>query len=219
MTTTTTDTSTGQLTEYKLFIGGEWTPAQDGGTFETIDPYKGTPWATIPAAGQADVDRAVRAARRAFEEGPWPQMSGRERGRLLMKLGELIRRDADHLARIETRDNGKLLREMTGQVSVLIPEAYEYYAGYADKVGADVFPSGKTNFLIYGSREPIGVAVGITAWNSPLLFFTLKAGPALAAGCTLIIKPAEQTSASSLELCKLIEEAGFPPGVVNVVTG
>jgi aldehyde dehydrogenase (NAD+) len=213
----TTDSE--QLTEYQMFIDGEWTLAEDGETFPTIDPYRGKTWATLPKAGAADVDRAVRAARRAFEEGPWSQTTGRERARLMLKLAELIRRDAEKLARLETRDNGKLLREMNGQLSVLIPESWEYFAGWADKLHSEVFPTGKPNFLVYGMREPIGVVAGITAWNSPLLFFMFKTAPALAAGCTCVVKPAEQTSASSLELCHLIEEAGFPPGVVNVITG
>lgn len=210
--------STEKLTEYRMFIDGEWTLAQDGETFPTIDPYRGTPWATLPKASAVDVDRAVSAARRAFDEGPWSKTTGRERGKLMIKLAELIRRDAEKLARLETRDNGKLLREMSGQLA-LIPEAWEYFAGWADKLHSEVFPTGKPNFLVYGLREPIGVVAGITAWNSPLLFFMFKTAPALAAGCTCVVKPAEQTSASSLELCRLIEEAGFPPGVVNVITG
>lgn len=217
-TETTTTVGDAQLTKYQLYVDGKWSDAQGGDTFETIDPYQGKPWAHIPQAGEADVDRAVQAARTAFDGGAWPKLSGKERGRLLMKLAELIRRDADRLARLETRENGKLLKEMNGQL-VLIPEVYEYFAGWADKIHGDVLPTDKTNFLVYGVREPVGVVVGITAWNSPLLFASFKAAPALAAGCTIIIKPAPQTSASTLELAKLFEEAGFPPGVFNVITG
>ena len=218
MATTEISPASEQITRYQLYIGGEWTDAQDGGTFPSLDPFKGRPWAEIPHAGRADVDRAVRAARRAFEEGAWPAMAGKDRRRLLLRLAQLVARDADHLARTETRDNGKLLREMTGQ-QVLIQDAYEYYAGWADKLDGEVLASDKPNFFIYTMREPVGVVAGITAWNSPLLFAALKAGPALATGCTLVLKPAEQTSASTLELAKLVEEAGFPPGVFNVVTG
>ena len=218
MAATTTPQAPEQLTRYQLYIGGEWTDAQDGATAQSINPYTGAPWAEIPQAGEADVDRAVRAARTAFEEGPWPAMTGRDRRRLLLRLAQLVERDADHLARTETRDNGKLLREMAGQ-QILIQDAYEYYAGWADKIAGEVLPSDKSNFLIYSVREPVGVVAGITAWNSPLLFAAFKIGPALATGCTLVLKPAEQTSASTLELARLAEEAGVPPGVINVVCG
>ena len=218
MATVTSPQSSEQITRYQLYIGGEWTDAQDGSTFTSTNPFTGKPWAEIPQAGAADVDRAVRAARKAFEEGPWPAMTGKERRRLMLRLAQLIERDADHLARTETRDNGKLLREMAGQ-QILIQDAYEYYAGWADKLNGDQLSTDKPNFLVYTMREPVGVVAGITAWNSPLLFACFKAGPAFATGCTLVIKPAEQTSASTLELAKLVEEAGFPPGVFNVVTG
>jgi acyl-CoA reductase-like NAD-dependent aldehyde dehydrogenase len=218
MSTLTPPETTEKLTRYQLYIGGEWVDAEGGATAQSINPYTGAAWAEIPQASHADVDRAVKAARAAFEQGPWPAMTGRDRRRLLLKLAQLVERDADHLARTETRDNGKLLREMAGQ-QILIQDAYEYFAGWADKIAGEVLPSDKPNFLIFSTREPIGVVAGITAWNSPLLFACFKMGPALATGCTVVLKPAEQTSASTLELAKLAEEAGFPPGVINVVTG
>jgi len=207
-----------ELVQYSMLVGGEWADASDGTTFESIDPFRGTAWAAIPSASGVDVDRAVSAARAAFDEGEWPRLPGKERARLMRRLAELIRRDAESLAATETRDNGKLLREMRGQLAIM-PDWYEYFAGWADKLVGDVLPTDRSNFLVYSVREPIGVVAAITAWNSPLLLATFKLGPALAAGCTFVIKPAEQTSASTLEFARLFEEAGFPPGVVNVVTG
>lgn len=209
---------TGGLQAYKMYIGGEWVDALTGETYASLDPYAGKPWATVPQAGKEDVDRAVRAARKAFEEGPWPSMTGAQRGKLLRKLAELLEERGEAIARIETRDNGKLLREMSGQLKV-IPEWYHYYAGAADKIFGDVIPSAKPNFVTYTVREPIGVVGAIAAWNSPMLFIAMKAAPALAAGCTFVLKPAPQTPISALEFAKLVEEAGFPPGVFNVVTG
>ena len=207
-----------ELVRYSLFIGGEWTDPSDGTSFESVDPFRGTAWAEIPSASAADVDRVVAAARAAFDEGEWPRLPGKERARLMRRLAELLRRDSASLAATETRDNGKLLREMSGQLAIM-PEWYEYFAGWADKLVGDVLPTDRSNFLVYSVREPIGVVGAITAWNSPLLLATFKLAPALAAGCTVVIKPAEQTSASTLEFARLIDEAGFPPGVVNVVTG
>lgn len=210
--------STIDMARYSLFIDGGWSDALDGAFFESIDPFRGIPWATIASASAEDVDRAVKSARRAFDEGEWRRLPGKERARLMRKLADLIRRDGDALASIETRDNGKLLREMSGQLAAM-PEWYEYFAGWADKLVGDVLPTDRSNFLVYSVHEPIGVVAAITAWNSPLLLATFKLAPALAAGCTVVIKPAEQTSASTLEFARLVDEAGFPAGVVNVVTG
>lgn len=210
--------SKSELQTYKMFIGGEWVEALSGNTYSSLDPYAGKPWATVPQAGPEDVDRAVKAARKAFEEGSWPQMSGAQRGKLLRKVAELLEARGEEIARIESRDNGKLLREMSGQLKV-IPEWYHYYAGAADKIFGDVIPNAKPNFISYTVREPLGVVGAIAAWNSPMLFIAMKAAPALAAGCTFVLKPAPQTPVSALEFAKLIEEAGFPPGVFNVVTG
>lgn len=207
-----------RLENYQMFIGGQWTSALSGRTRETIDPYRARPWATVPDAGPEDVDRAVAAARIAFDEGPWPRLSGKERGRLLRGLAALLRENGDRLARTETRDNGKLLRETSGQMQV-IPDWFDYFAGAADKIEGSVIPTDKPNFLCYTLREPIGVVAAISPWNSPLLLTTFKLAPALAAGCTFVLKPASVTPASSLELAKLVQSAGIPDGVFNVVTG
>lgn len=213
-----TATTGSGLKRYQMYIDGQWVDAVSGKTFETIDPFRGTAWATVPEAGAEDVDRAVQAARKAFDEGPWPRMTAKERARYLRRLADLIRRDADYLAEIETRDNGKLYREMRGQLEV-IPDWFDYYAGAADKLHGEVVPTDKPNFLVYTLREPVGVVGAITPWNSPLLLTTFKMAPALAVGCTFVLKPAEQTPVSALELAKLVHEAGIPAGVFNVITG
>jgi acyl-CoA reductase-like NAD-dependent aldehyde dehydrogenase len=208
----------GEVREYRMLVGGEWVEALSGKTFESINPYTGRVWATAPEAAEEDVDRAVRAAREAFDEGPWGKMTGTQRARLTRRLAELIVENAENLAVVESTDNGKLLREMGQQLGAL-PEWYYYFAGAADKIQGQTIPSDKPNFLVYTRREPVGVVGAIVPWNSPLLLLTWKLAPALAAGCTFVAKPAEQTSASTLEFAKLFEEAGFPPGVFNVVTG
>jgi (Z)-2-((N-methylformamido)methylene)-5-hydroxybutyrolactone dehydrogenase len=203
---------------YQMYIGGEWVDARGGETFESVDPFTGRVWADIPRAGAADVDDAVRAARSAFDGGPWRHTTAAERGRMMRRLGELIAVRAREVAIVESMDNGKLLREMEGQLRGL-PAYYEYFAGAADKVHGDTIPSDKANFFIYTVREPVGVVGAITPWNSPILLMSWKLAPALAAGCTFVVKPAEQAPASTLEFAKLVDEAGFPPGVFNVVTG
>jgi acyl-CoA reductase-like NAD-dependent aldehyde dehydrogenase len=206
-----------RLEEYAMVIDGKPVAAESGRTHDSIDPYTGQPWARVPDAGAADVERAVAAARAALR-GPWGQLTATQRGKLLRRLGDLIARDAQHLGELETRDNGKLLREMAGQCAYL-PEWFYYYAGLADKLEGSVIPSDKPNYLVYTRHEPVGVVAAIVPWNSPLLLLTWKLAPALAAGCTLVVKPSDYTPVSTLELAKLVEEAGFPPGVVNVVTG
>lgn len=208
----------GEVRQYQMFVGGEWVDARSGETFESINPYTGKAWATAPEAGEEDVDLAVRAARRAFDEGPWGMMTGTERARLIRRLADHIAENAEQLARVESTDNGKLLREMGGQLKAL-PEWYYYFAGAADKIQGETIPSDKPNFFVYTRREPVGVVGAIVPWNSPLLLLTFKLATALAAGCTIVVKPAEQTPASILEFAKLFEEADFPPGVFNVVTG
>jgi (Z)-2-((N-methylformamido)methylene)-5-hydroxybutyrolactone dehydrogenase len=207
-----------EVRQYKMLVGGEWVNARSGKTFESINPYTGRVWATAPEAGEEDVDRAVRAAREAFDEGPWGKMTGTERARLIRRLADLLAENAEDIAQVESTDNGKLLREMGGQLKAL-PEWYYYFAGAADKIQGETIPSDKPNFFVYTRREPIGVVGAIVAWNSPLLLLTFKLAPALAAGCTFVAKTAEQTPASALEFAKLFEEAGFPPGVFNVVSG
>jgi len=206
------------MQKYQLYIGGEYAPPASGKWFDSYNPYTGEVWAQIAQGNAEDADRAVRAAHRALTEGPWPQLSASERGLLLHKLGALVARDAKKLAETEVRDNGKLIAEMQGQLNY-IPQWYYYFGGLADKIQGAVIPLDKKGFFNFTRHEPLGVVVAITPWNSPLLLTAWKLAPALAAGNTVVIKPSEFTSASTLEFVKLFEEAGFPPGVVNVVTG
>lgn len=207
-----------QLPQYKMFIVGEWIAAKSGEWFESFDPYAGKTWAMVARGGAADVDEAVSAAHTAFTSGEWPKLKASQRGALLRRLGDLIARDAEKLAALEVRDNGKLLAEMSGQIRYL-PQWYYYYGGLADKIEGSVIPIDKADVFNFTRHEPVGVVAAISPWNSPLLLTSWKLAPALAAGCTLVVKPSEHTSVSMLELCKLIEEAGFPKGVINVVTG
>ena len=209
---------TESVREYKMLVGGEWLDAHSGAAFETVNPYTGKVWATAPDAGAEDVDRAVRAAREAFDSGPWGTMTGTQRARVIRRLAELVAENAEAIALVESTDNGKLLREMSGQLKAL-PEYYHYFAGAADKIHGDTIPSDKPNFFVYTRREPVGVVGMVVPWNSPVLLLSWKLATALAAGCTVVAKPAEQTPASTLEFAQLFEEAGFPPGVFNVVTG
>ena len=206
------------LPEYQLYIRGRFVPAASGKTTQSENPYTGAAWATVPEAGPEDVNLAVLAARSALDDGPWGRLTGRQRSKLIHKLAQLLARDADLLGEVETRDNGKLLREMQGQCRAL-PEWYEYYAGAADKLHGETIPSDKPNYFIYTRREPVGVVAAVIPWNSPLLLLTWKLAPLLAAGCTVVVKPADQTPVSALEFARRVEEAGFPAGVFNVVTG
>ena len=212
------DTASASLTRYKMFIGGAWTDAASGATFESENPFTGKPWAAIPRGGVEDVDRAVRASHKAYTQGEWPRLTATQRGALLRKLGDLIGPKAKHLAEIEVRDNGKLISEMSAQTAYMA-QWYYYFGGLADKVEGAVLPLDKPDVLNYTRHEPLGVVAAIVPWNSPLLLTAWKLAPALAAGNTVVLKPSEFTSASLLEFMKLVEEAGFPPGVVNVVTG
>lgn len=203
---------------YKMYIDGEWVDSSSGDTFETYNPYTGKPWAYIPRGNATDVDSAVEAAARAMDNPQWCDMHPSQRGRLMMRLGDLIKENAQSLAETEVRDNGKLLAEMQGQLRYL-PEWYYYFGGLADKIEGSIPPSDKPGIYNFVRREPIGVVAAIGPWNSPLLLTTYKICPALAAGCSIVIKPSEFTSASMLEFCELVEKAGFPKGVFNVVTG
>ena len=218
MSTPSVASQSSDRTHYKMYIGGEWVDAADGEVFDTMNPYTGRAWATIPRGRAADAERAVAAAKTAFESGDWPKLTATNRGHLLRRLADLITESAEHLARIEVIDNGKLINEMLGQVRY-IPQWFHYFAGLADKVQGAVIPIDKPETLNFTRREPLGVCVAITAWNSPLLLAAYKLAPGLAAGNTFVLKPSEFTSASALEFAKLVEKAGFPPGVVNVVTG
>jgi (Z)-2-((N-methylformamido)methylene)-5-hydroxybutyrolactone dehydrogenase len=213
----TTTAGQPQADELLMLIDGSPRAARSGRTYASIDPFTGQPWAQVPDADARDVDAAVTAARAALG-GPWGKLTATQRGKLLYRLGELIARDAGRLAELETRDNGKLLREMAGQMAGL-PEWYYYYGGLADKVEGSVIPADKPNYLVYTRHEPVGVVAAIVPWNSPLLLLTWKLAPALAAGCTIVVKPSDYTPVSTLALAGLVGEAGFPPGVVNVVTG
>src|SRR5688572_101130 len=212
------DTATASLAKYRMFIGGEWVDAASGQTFESVNPYTGKAWASIPRAGPDDLDRAVRAAHRAYTEGVWPKLTATARGALLRKLADLIVAQAKPLAETEVRDNGKLISEM-GIQTAYMAQWYYYFGGLADKIEGAVLPIDKPDMFNYTKHEPLGVVAVLVPWNSPLLLMAWKLAPALAAGNTAVIKPSEFTSASALEFMKLVEEAGFPPGVVNVVTG
>jgi (Z)-2-((N-methylformamido)methylene)-5-hydroxybutyrolactone dehydrogenase len=206
------------LRPYRMLIGGEWVEARSGKTFESVNPFTGRAWASAPDGDAEDVDAAVRAARAAFDEGPWGRMTGSERGRLMRRLAELISANAERIAIVDTTDNGKLIRDTRSQLEGLA-EYYFYFGGAADKILGETIPTEKPSFLVYTRHEPVGVVGAITAWNSPLLLLTWKLAPALAAGCTFVVKPSEQTPAATLEFARLCAEAGFPPGVFNVVTG
>ncbi len=205
------------LTRLRMYIDGEWTLSASGEFFETFDPFTAKPWALVPKGNAEDVDRAVQAAHRAFADGDWSRMHPTQRGALLRKVGDLIARDAERLGALEVQDNGKLISEMVAQLRYA-PQWFYYFAGLADKVEGSVIETDKPAFT-YTRHEPLGVCAAITPWNSPVLLFTWKVAPALAAGNTIVVKPSEYTSASTLELMKLFEEAGFPKGVINVVTG
>ncbi len=201
-----------------MLIGGEWRASASGRTFESKDPFSGKAWAVLPRGDAGDVDMAVRAAHSAFTSGPWAQMTASDRGLLLYRLADLIAQNAERLAELEVRDNGKLMVEMLGQMRY-IPRWFQYYGGLADKVEGAVTPIDKGEMLHYVSYEPLGVVGAITPWNSPLLLTVWKLAPALAAGNTVVIKPSEHASVSMLAFLELFAQAGFPPGVVNVVTG
>lgn len=204
--------------EYKMFINNQWVESASGETFDSINPFTGEVWANAPKGEKEDIDLAVKAAKAAFETGEWSKVNGAGRAALLRKLGDLIGENAEILAISEVVDNGKLIREMLGQTKSLSGWCY-YFAGLADKIHGESIPVDIPNMINYTVREPLGVVGAIIPWNSPLLLTLFKLGPALAAGNTMVIKPSEVTPASLLELAKLIEEAGFPPGVVNIVTG
>lgn len=198
-----------------LYIAGEWVEAEE--RFDAINPYTGQAWTTIPQASTEQVSAAIDAARHAFEHG-WKQTTGLERARLLFKLADLLEESADEFSRLESTDNGKVIRETRVQMS-LAARQYRFYAGYADKLWGQVIPLDQRDVFDYVSNEPLGVVALITPWNSPLLLLSNKLAPALAAGNTVVVKPSEHASATTLAFCRLLEKAGFPKGVINVVTG
>jgi acyl-CoA reductase-like NAD-dependent aldehyde dehydrogenase len=217
MATTTSLTSL-RLERYGLFVGGQETEPESGRFFESINPTTGAPWAVVAEAEEPDVARAVDAAASAASGGAWRQLSPTRRGRLLMRLGDRIAEEATRIAAIETRDNGKLLKEMTVQAGLVTDWLY-FYGGLADKIEGRVIPLERQSVLNYTLREPLGVVGIITPWNSPTFLTFIAAAPALAAGNTIVVKPSEYTSASIVEIARLATDVGFPPGVLNVVTG
>jgi acyl-CoA reductase-like NAD-dependent aldehyde dehydrogenase len=206
-----------ELQRFQLVVGGQAVDALSGATFESENPYTGESWAVVPDGGPADVDVAVGAARAALD-GEWGALTGFARAALMHRLADLIDEDAERLARLEVNDSGKLYREMIGQLRGL-GGWYRWFAGLADKLEGRQIPSGNPDYLVYTRREPVGVVAAITPWNSPLLLLTWKLAPALAAGCTVVVKPSEHAPVSTLGFAQLFASAGFPDGVVNVVTG
>jgi len=208
----------------RLFIGGEWVEARSAARIPVIDPATGRQIASVADAGAEDVERAVAAARRALESGPWPDMLPRDREALIWKLADLVEGHRDELAELESLDNGKT-KVIADAVDVADTRDYfRYMAGWATKITGETFQTSiqgrrGTKFHTYTLRQPVGVVAQIVPWNFPLSMAAWKLGPALATGCTCILKPAEQTPLTALRLADLIAEAGFPPGVVNVLTG
>ncbi|WP_197054280.1 aldehyde dehydrogenase family protein [Sphingomonas sp. 37zxx] len=203
--------------DYQMLIDGEWTGSSTGETLRCVDPFDLHEWAQIPAASAEDVDRAVAAARRAFDQDGWPQRTPQERAALLRKLADRIEAHCDELARMQVHENGKLMSEMFGGARAMVPHA-RYVAGLAENAmghSVEALPG----FTSYTVKEALGVVAAILPWNTPLGLLSWKLFPALAAGCTIVIKPSEVTSASTLRLAELCQEVGFPRGVVNVVTG
>jgi acyl-CoA reductase-like NAD-dependent aldehyde dehydrogenase len=207
-----------QKPHYQLFVDGTWTDGAAGQVMTTQNPATGEDWATFACAAPPDVDRAITAARRALNDPEWRDMTQTQRGKLLYRLAELIEESAAHIGRIETIDSGKLLAETASQ-SAYVGEYYRYYAGLADKIEGAVLPIDKPDMHVFTRREPIGVVVAIVPWNAQMFLTATKLGPALAAGCSVVLKASEVAPAPMLEFARLIERAGFPPGVVSVITG
>ncbi len=207
-----------KIRQTKMLIDGRWVDSVSGKAFPTVNPATGEVIAHVAEGDRADVDLAVKAARRAFEQGPWRRMNARERGRLLYKLADLIEKHREELAALETLDNGKPIQDSRNIDLPLVLDCYRYYAGWADKNEGRTIPINGSYFT-YTRHEPVGVVGQIIPWNFPLLMQAWKWGPALACGCTVVLKPAEQTPLSALRVGELAMEAGFPPGVVNIVPG
>lgn len=204
------------MRRFQHYIDGVFSDGE--ARFESVDPATGKAWADMPEARETDVDRAVEAAHRALYSGPWPKTTATQRGKLLYKLADLVAANAQMLAELETRDTGKIIRETSAQVGY-VADYYRYYAGIADKIEGSYLPIDKPDMEVWLRREPVGVVAMIVPWNSQLFLSAVKIGPALAAGCTMVLKAAEDGPAPLLEFARLVHEAGFPPGVVNVITG
>jgi len=207
-----------KVRQTKMLIDGKWINSTSGRTFETINPSTGDVIANVAEGEAPDIDKAVKAARKAFEKGPWRKMNARERGRIIHKLADLIDQNKEELAMLETLDNGKPLNDSKNADLPLTIECYRYYAGWADKIEGKTIPVNGP-FFSYTRHEPVGVVGQIIPWNFPLLMQAWKWGPALAAGCTIVLKPAEQTPLSALRVGELAQEAGIPDGVINIVPG
>src|SRR6266478_2811010 len=207
----------------KILINGKWVEAASGKTFPTYNPATGEVLSRVAEGDKEDINRAVKSARTAFDSGPWGKITASERGRLIWKLGDLIEKHLEEFAQLESLDNGKPLTVARVADVPLAADLFRYMAGWATKIEGNTIPisagGGQAQFLAYTLREPIGVVGQIIPWNFPLLMAAWKLGPALATGCTVVLKPAEQTPLSALRLGELIEEAGFPSGVVNIVSG
>ncbi|WP_420569628.1 aldehyde dehydrogenase [Thalassovita sp.] len=206
------------LPHYQLYIDGTWCEGANGQVMSSSNPATGQDWATFACAAAADVDRAVAAARRALNDPAWRDLTATQRGKLLYRLADLIEENAQALGRVETTDSGKLLAETAAQTGY-VGDYYRYYAGLADKIEGAVLPIDKPDMHVFTRREPIGVVAAIVPWNAQMFLTATKLGPALAAGCTVVLKASEIAPAPMLEFARLFEKAGFPPGVISVVTG
>ena len=206
------------IKHYRMLIDGAWVGASDGKTFASVNPTTGQVWAMIPEATADDVDRAVRAADRAFSAGPWPDMTPTQRGHCLRRLGDLLADTSEALGNVETIDTGKMLKETRWQARY-IAEFFHFFAGCADKIHGETLPIDKADMMVFTRREPLGVIAAVVPWNSQLFLSAVKIGPALAAGNTVVLKLSEHASAAMLEFGELIAAAGIPPGVVNIITG
>jgi len=207
-----------EITDLKMLIDGKWVAASDGAAFDSCEPATGNVWARVPEATATDVDRAVRAADRALNDGPWGEMTATDRGKCLRKLGDLLAENSETMGRIETRDTGKMFKETKWQAAY-IAEYFHFFAGAADKINGETLPIDKPDMFVFTHREPLGVVAAVVPWNSQLFLTAAKLAPALAAGNTVVLKASEHASAPVLEFAKLIAQAGIPDGVVNVVTG
>jgi len=204
------------MEQFKHYINGKFSSGVDH--FETLNPANGKPWATFPAASEEESNMAIESAHNALYKGPWAEYTATERGKLLHKLGDLISKHANELGELETRDSGKLAIETRSQ-SKYVADYYYYYAGLADKIQGEVLPIDKPNMRVFTTREPIGVVVAIVPWNAQLFLSATKIAPALAAGNTVVVKASEQAPAALFKLAELVDKAGFPPGVINILTG
>ncbi|HEX4129415.1 MAG TPA: aldehyde dehydrogenase family protein [Pirellulales bacterium] len=218
MATATKSLKTPKIRHTECFIDGKWVPSESGKTFDTINPATEEVIAQVAEGDKADIDKAVAAARETFEDSDWSRMDARDRGRLMNKLADLLEEEMDELAALESLDNGKPIRDArAGDVPMTI-DCLRYYAGFADKIHGQTIPV-RGNYFTYTRREPVGVVGQIIPWNFPMLMVAWKWGPALATGCTIVMKPAEQTPLTCLRMARLAQKAGFPDGVINVVPG